>query len=339
MKTVNVAIVGFGGIARAHNAGYRKLIEEGMPIKLVAVCDVDPSKFESQMSINIDTGKSVLPADVHTYTSADEMLEKEAFDMVDICLPTYLHCEYAVKFLKAGKHVLSEKPMALNVEQCDEMLAAAKQANRKLMIGQCLRFGTAYLYMKECIESGKYGELKHLFMDRLSAQPTWGFEHWFEDTDRCGGCILDMHIHDVDMVRFLLGEPKAVSTVALDGTVKWQVENTRMYYDNKLVVINGSWGEADTWKFKSTFRARFENATLLSDGHTVTVYPNDGEVFEAELANHNHYIMEEIRAFVNDLLTGNLENKVNSPESARESVRIIEKLRDSAAMNGEIVKL
>lgn len=336
---VKVAIVGFGGIARAHSSGYRKLIEEGVPVKLVAVCDVDPSKFSSQMSINIDTGNTSLSQDIHTYTSADELLEKEEFDMADICLPTYLHSEYAIKFLKAGKHVLSEKPMALNSEQCDAMIAAAKEADRKLMIGQCLRFGAAYLYLKECIDSGKYGELKHIFMDRLSAQPRWGFEHWFEDTDKCGGCILDMHIHDVDMVRFLLGEPEAVSTVALDGDVKWQVENTRMYYGGKLVVINGSWGESATWKFKSGFRARFDGATLLSDGHSVTVYPNEGEVFEAELVNHNHYIMEEIRAFINDLLCGNFDNEVNSPESARESVRVIEKLRESAALGGEIIKL
>ena len=336
---VKVAIIGFGGIARAHNAGYSNLVKEGVPVKLVAVCDINPTQFESSLSINIDTGKIGLPKDIHTYTSVDELIEKENFDMADICLPTYLHAEYAIKLLKAGKHVLSEKPMALNVEQCNAMIATAKQVNRKLMIGQCLRFASAYLYLKDCIDTEKYGKLRHLFMDRLSAQPRWGFEHWFEDTDRCGGCILDMHIHDVDMVRFLLGEPSAVSTVALDGDVRWQVENTRMYYDDKLVVINGSWGEAATWKFKSSFRARFDKVTLLSDGHSVTVYPNEGEVFEAELANHNHYIMEEIRAFINDLIAGNFESEVNSPESARESVKIIEKLRESAERCGEIIKL
>lgn len=259
--------------------------------------------------------------------------------MADICLPTYLHCEYAIKFLKAGKHVLSEKPMALNVEQCDTMIATAKQENRKLMIGQCLRFSAAYQYLKECIDSEKYGNLRHIFMDRLSAQPRWGYEHWFEDTDKCGGCILDLHIHDVDMARFLLGEPDAVSTVALDGDVLWQVENTRMYYDGKLVVINGSWDESATCKFKAGFRARFENATLLSDGNSVTVYPDRGDIFEAELANNNPFIMEEIRAFVNDLLSNKLDSEVNPPESARDTIKLIEKLRESAARGGEIIKL
>ena len=71
----------------------------------------------------------------------------------------------------------------------------------------------------------------------------------------------------------------------------------------------------------------------------VTVYPDEGEPYEAELMNHNHYIMEEIRAFINDLLVDKIENEINSPASARESVRVIEKLRESASLNGEIVKL
>ena len=84
MKEVKVVIIGFGGIARAHNSGYSKLAEQGVPVKLVAVCDIDASKFESQLSINIDTGKAKLPKDVHTYTSVDEMIEKEDFDMAAI---------------------------------------------------------------------------------------------------------------------------------------------------------------------------------------------------------------------------------------------------------------
>ena len=339
MKPVKVAIVGFGGIARAHNVGYSNLAKEGEPIELVAVCDINPAKFESMLKINLDAGSVSLPENIHTYTDVDEMLANEDFDVADICLPTYLHCEYAVKCLRAGKHVLSEKPMALSTEQCDEMIKVAKEMNRKLMIGQCLRFCSAYLYLKDCVDSGRYGALRTLFMERLSAQPRWGFEHWFEDTERCGGCILDMHIHDVDMARFLLGEPKAVSTVALDGDVRWQIENTRLYYDGPLVVINGSWGESATSKFTAGYRASFEKATLISNGSKVTVYPSEGEAFQADLGDRNHFFTEEIRAYAHELLDGKLNSDVNPMESARETVRVIEKLRESAEKNGEIVKI
>ena len=77
----------------------------------------------------------------------------------------------------------------------------------------------------------------------------------------------------------------------------------------------------------------------MSDAHTVTVYPDEGEVFEAELDNNNHYSMEEIRSFINDLIAGKIDSEVNPPESARDSVKIIEKLRESAALGGEIIKL
>ncbi len=339
MKTVRVALVGFGGIARAHNTGYRNLTEMGAPVELVAVCDVNPEQFESQLAINVDTGKSGLPANIHTYTDVDEMIAKEEFDVADICLPTYLHPEYAVKMLKAGKHVLSEKPMALTSEGCDEMILTAKQENRKLMIGQCLRFSPIYLFLKDCIDDKRFGELKHLFMERLSAQPRWGFEHWFEDDEKSGGCILDMHIHDVDMVRFLLGEPKAVSAIALDGETRWQVENTRMYYDNKLVVINGSWDESATCKFKAGYRARFEKASVLFENGSVMVYPDEGEPYAAKLKSSYDHLTEEIRAFVDELLAGKIESDVNPSESAKESVRVVEKLRESAALGGAVVTL
>lgn len=338
MKEVRVAMIGYGGIARSHNHGYRKLVEEGEPVRLVAVCDINEDQFKNQIGINIDTGATGLPADIHTYTDVDELLANEEFDMADICLPSFLHSKFAIKMLQAGKHVLSEKPMALSSQDCDAMIAAAKEANRKLMIGMCLRFDECYLYLKDCIDSGKYGNLTHLFMERLSAIPAWSFENWFQDTQRSGGCILDMHIHDIDMVRFLLGEPKAVSTIALDQKVRWQVENTRMYYDGKIVTINGSWSESPTTRFTAGFRAGFEKATVISNCETVTVYPNEGDPFTMEFPE-NHGIRVEIRTFIRQLMAGQIENGQNSPESARETVRVIEKMRESAALDGAIIKL
>ena len=337
MKEVRAAIIGFGGIARAHNAGYARLKQEGAPVRLVAVCDVDPSKFESQLNINIDTGATGLEG-VHTYTSVDDLIAHEEFELADICLPSFLHKEYAIKLMKAGKNVLSEKPMALSSAECDEMIAAYKETGKRFMIGQCLRFNSSYLFLKDCVESGIYGKPLHAFMERLSAQPRWGFEHWFEDTERCGGCILDMHIHDVDMARYLFGEPKAVSCIAMDADVKWAVENTRLYYDDIMVVINGSWDESKSSSFKSPYRVRFEKASVIYSDGKVTVYPDEGSPFEPELPQTSH-MAEEIRFISELILDSEKVNLKNPPESARESVRIIEKLRESAALNGEIIKL
>ena len=337
MKKIKVAIIGFGGIARAHYLGYAQLSAEDAPVIPVAVCDIDPERFNKKIKTNLYNSDESLPESIHKYTDVDTLIANEEFDMADICLPTYLHKEYSIKLMAAGKHVMCEKPMALNGAECDEMLAAAKKYDRKLMIGQCLRFNATYEYLKDAVESGKYGKLRRLFMDRRSSQPLWSFEHWFEDTERSGGCILDMHIHDIDMVRWLLGEPTAVSAITYDTVAKWAVENTRMYYDNTLVVVNGSWDEPKSSHFYWGFNAGFEDASIVCDNGKVTVYPNEGEPFVPEIPKKDH-MAEEIRFFVSTILN-NEENTINSPESAAADVKLIEKLRESSAKNGEIIKL
>ena len=337
MTELKVAIIGFGGIARTHYAGYQNFKREGTPIRLVAVCDVDSEKFDSPIKINIDGGKNTLDESIRRYTDVDSLIENEDFDMADVCLPTYLHKEYSVKLLKAGKHVLCEKPMALSGEESEEMIAASRESGKSLMIAQCLRFSPEYLYLKECIKDGRFGKLKNIYMERKSAQPRWGFEHWFENTDKCGGCILDMHVHDVDMARFLLGEPYAVSVISYDATVRWAVENSRLYYKDTMVVIDGSWDESATCSFRAGYRARFENATVMTENGGVKVYPDKGEPFVPETRKVNIY-GEEIRYFANTILN-NTENDRNPPESACATVKLIEKMRESADKNGEIVYL
>ena len=264
------------------------------------------------------------------------MLAKEDFEMIDICLPTYLHKEYTVRMLRAGKHVLCEKPMSLSAADCDEMIRVAKEENRKLMIGQCLRFDKPYLFFKECIEDGRFGKVKNLFMERLGAHPTWGFENWFADSSKSGGCLLDLHIHDVDMARFLLGEPKAVSALAYDGISRWQMVNSRLLYDDVMVVVNGSWDEAETRGFEVLCRMRFEKAQVVMRGSKITVYPNEGETYEVEIPKCDCYA-EEIRLIANTIMDPSIKNDANPPESARNTVALMNKLRDSADLDGQVL--
>ena len=328
-------MIGFGGIARAHYRAYSKLALENAPIELVAVCDIDPQKFTTKVKINLDNTESLLSDEIHKYTDVESLINEDSFDMVDICLPSYLHKEYAIKLLSAGKHVLCEKPMALSSEECREMLEAAKESSGRLMIGQCLRFNSLYQFLKDCIDSEKYGKLRQLHLDRRSPHPTWGYENWFSNTEKSGGCILDMHIHDIDMVRFLLGEPNAVSAVTYDTVTRWAVENSRLYYKDLVAIVNGSWDESESTRFYYGYRAGFDKATVILDNGNLMVYPNDGEAFTPDIPKADH-IVEEIRYFVN-VITGEKGNLTNPPESACESVRLIEKLRESSAKNGEIV--
>lgn len=333
MKKLKVAIIGFGGIARSHYAGYLSLAEKDAPVELVAVLDKNPEQLTRQIKINTSNEEIRLPESMHTYTDLEELIATEEFDVADICLPTYLHKEFAVRLLHAGKHVLCEKPMALSSSECAEMLEAERESGKRLMIGQCLRFGPAYQYLKACIEDGRFGKLKNLTMNRLSAAPIWGYENWFMNTERSGGCILDMHIHDVDMARFLLGEPQAVSTVATDGTVRWETQNTRLFYPDLTVVINGSWGETRGTPFVGDFRAVFERATVMRlPTENVIVYYENGTNEIPEMSEEAS-ITREIEFFAWTILEGR-ENLTNPSSSAATTVRLIEALRESAAQGG-----
>ena len=208
---IKAALIGFGGIVKgAHLPGYKTLEAMGK-VKLVAACDIRPEAFTEGVQLNIGGGSNDGFADLHTYTDLEEMLQKEDIDLIDICLPTYLHKQYAVDMLNRGYWVLSEKPMALSFADCEEMVAAA---NGRLMIGQCLRFSPQYLYAKDVIESGIYGKVTGATFRRLSGAPLWGWDNWFMDPSRSGGVIFDLHIHDLDIIRVLFGDPKTVSCVA-----------------------------------------------------------------------------------------------------------------------------
>lgn len=330
MKEVRVAMIGYGGIGHAHAAGYRILAEREAPVRLVAVVDIDPKRFVGAVAINTGAGDATLPQGAHAYTSLDEMLAAEEFDMVDICLPTYLHKEYAIKFLDMGKHVLSEKPMALSSADCEEMIAAAKRNGRRLMIGQCLRFNPAYEYLKACTADGRYGALRRLAMYRLSLMPDWGFENWFADHARSGGCLLDMHIHDVDMARYVLGEPRAVSSFSINaGVMDDQVQHSHLFYDGCDVLIDASWDEVKGSPFTVGFRARFERAELVFEQTKLTLY-EEGKAAEVVALPVCNQIAEEIDFLAHLILDPAAANTKNPPESAATTVRLVEKLRESA---------
>lgn len=337
-REIRVAMLGFGGIAKSHKRGYEILEKQGASVKLVAICDIDQAQFTKAAKINLDgTPKWDLSGQV-LYTDLDKMMAEQEFDMVDICLPTYLHKEYACRMLRAGKHVLSEKPMSLSSADCQEMLDTAKECGKRLMIGQCLRFEPLYLFIKDAIENNTFGKVRYAMFDRLSAHPKWGFEHWYCDTARSGGAIMDLHIHDVDMVRFLFGEPEAVSVLSYDTETRWAVINSRFDYgDGKIVIANASWDESRTTRFHMTYRIRFDKAEVILEGGKVMVYPDEGEAYEAKLDRADR-MAEEIKFLAMSILE-DTENTKNPPDSAMLTVKLVEALRESADNNGKIIKL
>jgi predicted dehydrogenase len=226
--------------------------------------------------------------------------------------------------------------MALCSADCEEMLRVAKETGKKLMVGQCLRFDTAYLYLKECIDDGRFGALRRLVMDRLSSLPRWGFDGWFRDVKRSGGVPLDLHSHDIDMARFLLGEPTAVSSVACDDSMPMQYVDTRLFYEDATVFAHASWDESATVKFSASYRARFENATVICTGKEIWVYPDEGEFYQVEITFKNH-MAEEIRTMAYWVGDPAFENTSNTPDSACQSVKLVEAIVNSIQNGGAVI--
>lgn len=332
---INVGIIGFGGIAQAHRAAYENLEKRGVPVRLLAACDTDPEQFKRKIEINLGPAGTRETSPLSFYTDLEDMLANSSpkLDLIDICLPTFLHAPYAIDMLRRGYSVLSEKPMARTSELCADMVAAAHDSPGHLMIGQCLRFYPQYEYLKELIDQQTYGKVVSAFFERISGPPIWAWQNWFMDYQRSGGCLLDMHIHDLDMARWLFGEPDAVSCQTQNVQSQMDIVHSRLFYADKPVIAVGDWS-LDGCPFKHGYRIGFEKATVIFDSSAVTVYPRDGQSFRADLAYEQGGIEREIEYFINLIQTDG-KNLKNPPESAAASVGLAELLRESALQGGK----
>lgn len=328
---LKAALIGFGGIAQAaHVPAYASLEKKGKA-KLVAACDIDPDRFGQKLTINIGSaGTEPLP--IHFYTDLEEMLAKEEIDLIDICLPTFLHAKTAIDMLRRGYHVMSEKPMARTYEDCRAMVEAAAQSKGRLMIGQCLRFFPEYMALKEILDAGTYGRPLSAVFRRMSGPPLWSWENWFMNEKLSGGCLLDLHIHDIDIARFLFGEPEAISCVSRDLYAGFDILHSQLHYPGLSVLAVGDWTQEGA-DFTADYRVGLEKATVVCEGGKVTVYPRGGDAFTPQLCSVGGY-EGELEYFIDGIGSG-APNLKNPPESAATTVKLIDTLRESARHAGE----
>ena len=338
---MKVGLIGIGFMGRGHLDQYIRLQSENSQIQLAAICDIDEAKFKgvfTPVESNIDVGSAEYDFTPYAlYTDYREMIEKEELDFVDIALPTYLHCEASVFALEHGLHVLCEKPMALNAEECGKMIAAAEENRRTLMIGQCLRFWPAYEYLKGCVADGRYGRAFCAYFFRGGATPKWSYENWLLTKEKSGGCMLDQHVHDVDMVNYLFGMPKSVFTSAVNVIPGsgWDALSTNYIYDGAVVNAQDDCSLLGSFGFEMIFRVNFEKANMTLDRQGVlTVNPNDGEAFAPELSPDNGYYREII--YFADCAANNKPVDVADPRSTMDTIRLAEREQMSAE-TGKIV--
>lgn len=331
---LNYGIIGFGGLGKTHFGNCKGFCEKS-GVKLVAICDIEEYQFETKTDTNLGADNTDLNlSSYNLYTDADEMFEKEQLDFVITALPTYIHEEMAVKAMKRGIHVFSEKPMALTAEQAENMLKVAKENNVKLMIGQCMRYAIAYKELKEMIETKKFGKVIKAEFAHISSLPIWGWKRWFLDEEKSGGCALDMHIHDVDYINYIFGVPKSVSSVATHCQSGFDSISTTYEYDDVVVTSKADWGNPAEYPFSETFVVRFENASVTYKNGEFAVYEFDKPAQTFDYSEVIEYLDEAVDFVA--CIKEDKESEINPAASSLLSLKIALAEKKSASTGEKV---
>lgn len=267
---LKVGLIGCGFMGGMHSACYNAI--DG--VEVVAVADIRAEKAEEIAKLH----------NAKIYSTGNELIENADVDVVDICLPTFLHTEHAVKAMKAGRNVFIEKPVCMSPEEGALLLATEKETGAKVQVGQVIRSWDEYVWLKETADKKIYGEIQSAVFKRLSSKPTWGWENWLHDAKRSGSMALDLHVHDVDFMRYLMGEPDGLHSNAVRNE-KGIIEQifTTFTYGDAAVTVEGCWDYPADFPFEAGFRVKFEKATVVLDVNGLAVYPIEGGKIVPEL--------------------------------------------------------
>ena len=195
-------------------------------------------------------------------TDDRSIIEDPSIEAISNTLPTPLHAEPTIAALRAGKHVLLEKPLALRAADADGMIAAAKETGRTLMIAHVLRFWGEYVSLVEFVHAGKLGKPISATAARLSQFPSWGGD-WFLDPAWSGGAVLDLCVHDFDVLNWLLGAPKSVYARGKEMRPGlWTDVHALIDYGNVTGGVEGSQFMPQAYPFTSTLKVLCEGGVV-----------------------------------------------------------------------------
>ena len=263
-KKVNVAVVGLGFMGVTHIKAYQQL----KAAKIVAVCDsvrLPVNGVLAGVAGNVTgSGDLELGRQVKTYRALEEVLADPEVELVDLCVPTPLHPAQAIAALKAGKHVLCEKPLALNSAEARKIVRAARSAAGFFMPAMCMRFWPGWSCLKQVVEDEPYGKIQAARFRRMSPMPGWS-KATYASGNQTGGALFDLHVHDIDFVQFLFGRPASVfsSGVTRGGNSVDHVVTQYKYAGGPVVYAEGSW--LLTGNFSMSYTVLCERATLDFD--------------------------------------------------------------------------
>jgi predicted dehydrogenase len=335
---MKIAVIGLGFMGSTHVHAWRQI----PGAELAAVASRDPRRLSGDLTGlqgNIpkpggQDGNLDFSA-VAKYTSAEEAVLDPAVEAVDICLPTNLHERIALLALGAGKHVLVEKPIALDGAAADRMIAAAERHGRVLMAAQVVRFIPPYRVAADTLRSGRLGTVRAAIFRRRCAAPAWSA--WLTDPAQSGGGVFDLLIHDIDFCLHVFGKPEAVTASGYEDLahgVDWIL--AQFWYPSiGAVAVSGGWHHPAAYPFSMEFTIVADNGTLEFDsaGAKLAEYGADGCEHALDVPGTDGY-RAELEYFLNCATRGE-KPLACPPEESAGAVRLAHSMLESRNRNGE----
>lgn len=308
MEKLRLGVIGAGSFSTYHLEG----IAEVAKAEAVAICDVDIEKAKAQAEkFHIES----------VYTDYKELLARDDIDAVTLPLPDQVHKEITIAALKAGKHVLCEKPMSLNLDECKEMVKVARECGKELMVGQVGRYTPAFVETKRLLEEGAIGEL---FL--IESEYAHDYSHiggaggWRVTPERepviGGGC------HAVDLIRMMAGNPIEVFAMANNKSlVDWPIHDCSMAVmklpNDVIGKVMTSTGCKRQYTMRSTLYGTKGTIVFDNTSPTISLYKEkftDDETFHDLMQQlieikipvqvNNHNVGGEVKDFCNCILEG-----------------------------------
>lgn len=201
-RTVKVGIIGCGGIANGKHMPSLKKIKN---VQMVAFCDIIAERAEK-------AAKEFGAEGAKVYTDYKELLKDDSIEVIHVCTPNRSHSFISIDSMQSGKHVMCEKPMAINYKEAKAMLETSQKTGMKLSIGYQSRFRNDSQYLKKCCENGELGEIYYAKAHavRRRAVPTWGV--FLNEYEQGGGPLIDIGTHALDLTLWMMDnyKPKMV---------------------------------------------------------------------------------------------------------------------------------
>lgn len=349
MNKIKIGIIGVGSIAKVHIEAYQK----NPGVEVYALYDVSKEHLDKAGELYGITRK---------FTNLDDMLALDEIDAVSVCTWNCAHASCSIAALNAKKHVLCEKPMAINVEEAKKMQDAAEINGKLLMIGFVRRYGDDCTTLKELIDNDFFGDVYYAKATLLRRNGNPG--GWFGNLAHSGGGpLIDLGIHVIDLIRYMNGNPKPVSVY---GVTFHKLGNRNELKDKKGYVSAGATNQ-DLCDVEDLVSAliRFDNGLVLDVEASFSLNVKDdcdkielfgtkgGAKFQSELelysvVNHRmvdinfknkitsgDYFAKEINHFVDCISLG--QDCISPAQDGVEIMELISAIYESARTGHEVI--